>query len=442
MPGLRMLCQQQRISLATAVSAYQTLERDGWIEARQRSGFYVRARPQSVLEQPALKQLSRKPTPVSGQQMALQLVQATHRPDVVQLGAAVPAASFLPTRAVAQALARAARQGAQRTARYEFPPGAPELRRQLARRLTHLGCETQAEDIVITNGCQEALQLALRAVTQPGDVVAIESPTFYGLLQVIESLGLKALEIPTHPSEGLSLEALQLALEQWPVRACVLVPNFSNPLGYCMPDQRKRQLLALLARYDLPLIEDDVYGDLGFGPERPSIIKAWDRDGRVLHCSSFSKTLAPGLRVGWIAPGRYQQSVEYLKYVSNLAAPAAAQLAVADLLAQGRYDRYLRQVRTRYQQAVTRMSAAIDRFFPAGTRISEPRGGFVLWLELPSETDTMKLAQQALQEGISIAPGPIFSATQKYRNYLRLSCACEWNDPLERALARLAQLAD
>jgi DNA-binding transcriptional MocR family regulator len=300
------------------------------------------------------------------------------------------------------------------------------------------------DEIVITNGCQEALVLALRALTQPGDVVAIESPTFYGLLQALEALQLEALEIPTDPVEGLSLDALQLALERWPVKVCVATPSFSNPLGYCMPEARKRALLALLGAHGVPLIEDDLYGDLGFAAQRPppclSLVQG--SGAEVIYCSSFSKTLSPGLRVGWIVPGRHQGRVEYLKYVLNLATPTVSQLALAELLGGGGYERHLRAVRGDYARAVARMIDAVMRHFPAGTRITQPAGGFVIWVELAPQVDSLKLAKLARAEGISIAPGPIFSATQKYRNFMRLSCACPWDGRIEAALERLTRLLD
>lgn len=439
LPGVRALSRRRGVSIATAVSAYQRLEEGGLLEARPRSGFFVRRRP-AALPTPAPSKPSARPQPVTGQALVLSLVQAANDERVVQLGAAVPDPSFLPTRAIELALTQVVRRQRVRSAGYAFPPGAPELRREIARRMAEGGAAVPPEEIVVTDGCQEALSLALRAVTQPGDVVAIESPTFYGLLQVIESLGLKALEIPTDPSAGISLEALQLALEQWPVRACVVIPNYSNPLGYCMSDERKRRLVELLGRHQVPLIEDDVYGDLGFAAGRPTTCKAFDAD--VIHCSSFSKTLSPGLRVGWIAPGRHLERVEYLKFVTNLATSTPAQLAVAHVLQSGRYERYLREVGRQYAQAVERMTEAIGRHFPAGTRVTQPRGGFVLWVELAPAVDTLALCRRALAEGVSIAPGPVFSPTQRYRNFLRLSCACVWDGRVERALATLARLIE
>lgn len=442
LPGVRRLSLQRNLSIATVIAAYRRLEDRGLIEARNRSGYYLRARIGQAPPEPDASIPPNRPVPVTGQELVLRLVKAANDPKIVQLGAAVPDASFLPTQAIERALIQAARQHRVSLAGYEFPPGLPALRRQIARRMAEAGCGISPDEIVITNGCQEALTLALRAVTSPGDVVAIESPTFYGLLQVLERLGLKALEIPTHPRTGLSIDALELALEQWPLKACVLTPNFSNPLGCSMPDDHKVRLVALLARCGVPLIEDDVYGDLGFEQKRPSICRAVKGAGDVLYCGSFSKTLSPGLRVGWVAPGRFQQAVEYGKYVLNLAAPTVAQLAVATLLESGQYERHLRKVRGDYALAVSRMSKTVTELFPEGTRITRPEGGFVIWVELLEDVDSLLLSQRALAQGISIAPGPIFSASQKYRNFVRLSCACRWGDQVVRAIATLAQLLE
>ena len=381
------------------------------------------------------------PRLVTGQAMAMALIKAANDPSIVQLGAAVPAPAFLPTQAIGRALAQVMRTQRVQAASYMMPPGAPELRRQIVRRMSEAGSVVSADDVVITTGCQEALGLALRAVTEPGDVVVVESPAFYGLLHVLESLGLEALEIPSHPRNGIALDALAFALERWPVKACVLTPNFSNPLGYCMTDDAKRALIRLLGKHKVPMIEDDVYGDLGFTQRRPSTCKGLAPRADILYCSSFSKSLSPGLRVGWVAatPAR-RERIEYLKYVTSIASPTAPQLAVAELLANGRYERYLREVRGRYASAVARMSDAVMKVFPEDTRISQPQGGFVLWVELPEGTDSFALARRALRQGVSIAPGPLFSASGKFANFIRLSCARVWDTRLERALLALAKL--
>jgi DNA-binding transcriptional MocR family regulator len=272
-------------------------------------------------------------------------------------------------------------------------------------------------------------------------VVAIESPTFYGILQAIEAQGLRALELPTDPDHGVHPDALALALEQWPVAAVVLMPNFGNPLGHQASEERKRALVELLAERGVPLIEDDVYGDLAFEGPRPWAAKAHDQGGGVLYCGSFSKTLSPGLRVGWVAPGRYRETVTAGKYAQSAGVPAVPGLAVADFLARGGYDRYLRQARGEHARAVERMARAVAGAFPEGTRLTRPRGGFVLWVALPEGGDALELYHCAMAEGISTAPGPLFSPTERHAHCLRLNCAQPWTPAVERAVSRLGELA-
>lgn len=441
LPGLRSQAQHFGVSISTVVAAYRKLEDAGYLEARSRSGFYVRASQRIPMLESKTTSITAAPQPVTGQAMAMALIKAANNPNIVQLGAAVPDPRYLPTQAVAQALARVARQQRLRVAGYQMPPGAWELRQQIALWLSQTGGSIAADDIVITTGCQEALSLALRAVTRPGDVVAVESPTFYGLLHVLESLELSALEIPSDPRDGIALPALAFALDRWPVAACVLVPNFSNPLGYCMSDDQKRAVVALLTQRGIPLIEDDVYGDLGFENRRPSTCKALLPQADILYCSSFSKTLSPGLRIGFvIATGKRRERIEYLKYVSSIASPTLPQLATAELLESGRYARYLREIRGHYASAVARMRAAVLHYFPDGCRFSQPAGGFVLWIALPENVDSFALAQRALRQGVSIAPGTLFSASGKFKNFIRISCAGHWDAQLERALLTLAKL--
>lgn len=442
LPGVRQLSQQFGVSISTIVQAQRQLENTGLLEARPRSGYYVMPQSWSVPECPETTQTDLQPTAVTGQELVLQLAHLTNHPDFIQLGAAVPDPSFMPLHTFQRSLAKTVRQHNEQAASYSFPPGLPEFRQQIARRMYLAGSKVKADEILVTNGCQEALSLSLQTVAIAGDIIAIESPTFYGLLQVIESLGMQALEIPTDPQTGISLTALELALEQWDLTACVLMPNYSNPLGSIMPDSRKQQLVTLAAQHDLILIEDDINGDLGFSAERPRTLHSFAQDSaaQVIYCSSFSKTVSQGLRAGWmIPPPTLFQRAEYLKYVSNLATPTLSQLALTDFLAQGGYERHLRQIKSRYAQQISLFTQAISKYFPANTRVTQPKGGFVLWLEFEKHSDTLQLSQRMLKHKISIAPGQVFSAAQKYGHCLRLNCAQPWTPELEQALVLLGE---
>jgi DNA-binding transcriptional MocR family regulator len=440
-PSVRRLGGQEGVSVSTILQAYVLLESRGYIEARPQSGFYVRSRRDSLPPEPRISSPGRQSTKVGVSALVSKVLQAILDPEVVPLGAACPAPELLPGRKVNRMLAGLVRRSGEEVNGYNFPPGSYELRRQVARRSLDWGGRLDPEEIVVTCGATEALHLCLRAVARPGDLVAIESPAYFGTLLLLETLGMEVLEIPSHPRHGICLDLLDAALKKHHIRACIASPDFSNPLGSLMPDESKQELVAMLARRDIPLIEDDIYGDLYFGDTRPRAAKAFDREGLVLLCSSFSKMIAPGYRVGWTAAGRFQARVEALKLTSTLATPTLLQLAIAEFLESGAYDRHLRKMRAAFATHIEQMLAAIGEYFPAGTKVTHPAGGFVLWVELPRDVDSLDLQERALAERISISPGPIFSARQRYRNYIRLNCGYPWSPRLDRALGTLGRLA-
>ncbi|MFP3979227.1 PLP-dependent aminotransferase family protein [Marinobacter sp. KMM 10035] len=437
LPGVRVLSKQYEVSISTVLQAHQTLEARGYLQARERSGFFVRL-PVVDAPEPVMGRLRIRPAPVTAREMTLELC-ADEQNRMVPLATAIPHPDFLPLRQIQQSTIWAARRGLE-TLDYAFP-GKTSFRRQIAQRMATIGVPITPDDVLVTNGAQEAIILGLRAVTKSGDIVAVESPSFPGILQALEVVGLRAMEIPTHPSDGLSLEGLQLALEQWPVKACVVVCNHSNPMGARMPDERKKQLVSMLAAAGVPLIEDDIYGDLYHAGERPKPAKAFDRTDNVIYCNSFSKTISPGLRLGWMLPGRYMAGARQQKYFSNLATSSIPQLAVAHFLEQGGYDRYLRSARQNYRETTERMRAAVARSFPVGTAVSRPQGGFVLWVQLPEGISGTRLYHRARAENINVAPGLMFSISDKFESCLRLNGGNPWNERIDQAIARLGALA-
>jgi DNA-binding transcriptional MocR family regulator len=283
--------------------------------------------------------------------------------------------------------------------------------------------------------------LALKVVSRPGDTIAIESPTYFGFLQVLEALDLRVLELPTDARSGVDLTALRRALRATSVKACLLSSSFNNPLGCTMSDEKKKAVLGLLARHRIPLIEDDIYGDIYFGEERPKPFMALDPHGNTIYCSSFSKTIAPGYRVGWIATGRHMERVLESKFAFTLCGPALPQAALAEFLSSGGYDSHLRRVRRTFRDNIDRMIRTIDRAFPRGTRVSRPEGGFVLWLQLPNLLASRELFEAALKKGVCFVPGDVFSASHRYANCLRLSCGSAWHPRIEKGLETLGELA-
>ena len=444
LPSVRRLSQQKRVSATTAIAALRSLESRGLVEARPQSGYFVRPRSAATGE----LAMSRPPAAaktVGVDDLMVRMIDAALNPDIAPLGTAAPDPAWFPVRRLQRVIASTVRRHPELLVTCcPYYAGLDSLRHQVARHYAALGCVVAQDEVVITNGCTEALNLALNAVAAPGDTIAIESPSYYGFLQIIQKRGLKALEIATHPREGLSVEALENALASRAgrsVKACLVSPNFSNPMGSSMPEAEKRRLIALCERHGIALIEDDVYADLQHAGPRPLPAKAFDRSGNVMLCSSFTKTLAPGARVGWIFGGRYAEDIRLRKFALSGATPAILQEALAEMLRTGGYERHMLKLRRGYAAQVARMAAAVCEYFPAGTKITQPGGGFVIWLELPGRIDTLALFEKAIVEGVNFAPGPLFSASGRFGNFLRLNCGRMWTPVIERALMRLGQLA-
>jgi DNA-binding transcriptional MocR family regulator len=439
-PSVRRLSRQRRISISTVLQAYQLLESRGLIEARPQSGYYVRGARRPV-EEPAVSRPPKSPRPVDVHALVSRVLEDRRWNELIPFGTSIPHQGLMPAAKLQRLLSSIARHHPSTLTSYTFPPGHEALRRQIALRMRDWGVRVAADDIIVTNGCIEAINLCLRAVAKAGDVIALESPTYFGLLQIIESHGMKALEIPTHPRDGVSLEVLELAIEREKVKACMLMPTVSNPLGSTMPEAAKKRLVAMLAERDIPLIEDCVYSALHFGATQPFAAKAYDRKGTVMLCSSFSKTFAPGFRLGWAVPGRYAAHVQMLKFVSSVGVSDLFQLAAAEFLASGGYDRLLRRLRRTYAQQIEGVKHVVSRHFPEKTRVTRPSGGFVLWVVMPEGADSVAIYEQAVKEGIGVAPGPMFSASSRYRNCMRVNCGLPWSAQAERALARIGELA-
>jgi DNA-binding transcriptional MocR family regulator len=436
-PSVREISRERTLSTATVVHAYELLEAGGFIETRPRSGFYVSGQWKTPTQAPARVTRS---TRVDVSELVFEVLGSVRDRRLVPFGSAFASPLLFPMARLARCLSVGARRMDQWGTLDDLPPGSLELRRQIARRYLRSGAAVSPDEIVITSGALEALNLSLQVLTRPGDIVAIESPAFYGCLQAIEAQRLRAVEIPTHPRYGVDVAAFAQILARHPVRACWLMTNFQNPLGALVPDDAKRELLALLDKHDIPLIEDDVYAELFFGRHRPKPLKAFDRKGLVLNCNSFAKSLAPGYRVGWVAAGRFTQALQRRKLMSSLSTSAPAQDAIALYLREGGFERHLSTLRRTLAAQQAAALESLTRHLPNDVRISRPEGGYFLWLELPAGHDAIDIHQRALEQGFSIAPGPIFSARRAYRNCLRLNYGHPWTPAADAAVRALAKL--
>lgn len=440
LPSVRQACAARQCSPATVFQAYDLLEARGLVRAQPRSGYYVLPqRAAAPLAEPLPSRPPAASQPVAVNELVFDILGRGRQ--TVPFGSAFASPLLFPLEELRRALGAATRKLDPWAMQDDLPPGHARLRRQIALRYLAQGHAVDAEQIVLTHGAVEALQLSLQAVTRPGDAVVIESPSFYLALQALERLGLRAIELPTDAREGMDLSALAEVLERGEAKACWLMTSFQNPLGATMPEAKKRELVALLARHQVPLIEDDVYAELYQGERAPLPAKAFDREGLVMHCGSFSKSLAPGYRVGWVAGGRFAPRLQRLKLMTSLSGSIPAQAAIAEYLQDGGYERHLRGLRQALQKQQAAMVAAITRLFPPGTRLTRPEGGYFLWLELPAAVDALGLYGQALAQQISIAPGLMFSARGEHRHCLRLNSGHPWSAEMERALATLGRLA-
>lgn len=441
LPSVRHASASRRLSAATVLQAYYLLEARGMIEARPRSGYFVRQRPAGMLELPAASRPSRRPASVAISDLVFEILGATRERKVLPLGSAFPSPELFPLRALSRSLGQGMRDLDPWRTVEDLSPGNLQLRRQISQRYARDGIHVDVDEVVITNGALEALNLSLSALTRPGDVVVVESPTFYAALQAIERLSLKMVAVATNPHTGIDLQALETALQRHPVKACWLMPNFQNPLGSLMPESSKQALVRLLAKHQVPLIEDDVYGELYFGRQRPRPAKAFDRSGQALLCSSFSKCLAPGYRVGWVAAGKYTQHIERLKLMTTLSAAIPSQQALSAYLQQAGFDRHLRKLRQTLQLQAEVALQAIAQYFPAGTRVTQPVGGYFLWVELPPQVDALQLHRQALAQQITVAPGHLFSNQADFAHCVRINYGHLPAGQLVRGLQIVGKLA-
>ncbi|MDR5752606.1 MULTISPECIES: PLP-dependent aminotransferase family protein [unclassified Caballeronia] len=447
MPSVRALMNQHRLSLATALQAFRRLEDDGWLLAKPRSGYFVRHRPTTKLAtvlEPEIASLPKPAQYVGLHERISRVIERTQAyPDALNLGGASAVTELYPTAALQSRAMKILRHRPTLLTEAGEDGGEVEFRQAVARRALASGVAVSPDEVIVTTGGVEGVNLALRAVAQPGDTIAIESPAFFGLLQILESLGLRALEIPASPTTGLSLEALDIAFAAYEnVKALVIVPNLQNPVGCIMPDGRKAELVKLCARHGVAVIEDDPYRELAGPADAAKPLKAWDRDGGVIYCPSLNKVLAPGMRLGWMCAGRWHNRVKMLKFAQSRHNAILPQLVAAEFIGSGAFDRHLHQLRERLRAQREATADAIARHFPAGTRLSPPPGGLFLWVGLPDGTQSDRLFEAALTRGIRIAPGSIFSNSNRFDAFMRLSCPKPFDPDMDRALHQLARLVE
>lgn len=442
LPSVRMLSDEYGISMGTAFQAYYHLEGKGLIESRPKSGYYVRFSQKRFPALPKMIQADPLSHDISVKEMIASIYSdiASHSNKIINFAIAAPDASLLPVAKINKSVVQALRNSKDSCIGYEHTQGNIDLRKQIAKLAFNWGGKVKPDEVLITGGCLEAMSLCIKAVTQPGDTVAVESPNYFGIFQALESMGLKVVEVSSSPVTGLDLDSFQQAIKKFTIKACVVIPNFNNPLGGLMPDENKKKLVEIITKNNIPLIEDDIYGELYFGKNRPRTCKYYDTKGLVMHCSSLSKSLSPGYRIGWVMPGKYLEQIKQIKRIHNISSPTLTQAAIAHYLQHGRYEYHLKNMRRALHTQCLRYLQAIINYFPEDTKVSRPHGGFILWVQLNKKVNTFKLRIEAMKHHISIVPGKIFSASSNYNNCIRISFGKPWDDEADYGLMMLGKL--
>lgn len=440
LPSVRTLCKEQNISMSTAQLVYSTLVGKSLIEARSKSGYFVSSWINQNLELPHISSPNSHSNGKTADELITRVFETMHNKNSTQLSLGIPANEFLPIAQLNKSIVLAISNLHGCGTEYEQIEGNLKLRRAIARWSYNFGAKLTEDDIITTTGCLNAISYCLMAITKPGDTIAVESPTYFGLLQLIKSLGLNVLELPTNAKTGIEIDSLKKTLSQKKITACLLISNFNNPLGSCMPDEHKKELVKLLSQNNIPLIEDDLYGDLYFGKNRPKTCKSFDEEGIVLWCSSVSKTIAPGYRVGWVAPGKFKKEIVRLKMLHSISSTTLTQEAIATYFDSGKYETHLRKLRRSMHSNSMQFMRIISEYFPDNIKVSQPEGSFFLWLELDKKNDTVELFEKALENNISIAPGRLFTLHNHFNNFMRLSYALPWTNQLEKDLIKLSKL--
>lgn len=439
LPSVRTLCQEHQISMNTAKRVFLELESQSLIESKPQSGYFVSRffeikLPLAQISQPSLLADNKEPD-----ELISKVYENLGKKDITMFSIGIPSGCLLPQAQLKKEIVNATRELKEGGTEYEELQGNAKLRRMIAVRSALWGGNFNENDLITTNGGMQALSFCLMALGKPGDTVAIESPCYPGILQLANGLGMKVLELPTHPTTGIEIEALKKNLPK--INICLLIPNFNSPLGSCMPDENKKEIVKLLSENNIPLIEDDVYGDLYFGSHRPKCCKSFDQEGNVLYCSSISKTLAPGYRVGWIAPGKFKDKILKLKLLHSTSSITIVNEAVANFLKSGKYEKHLYQMRRTLQNNYQNYVQTIAEFFPEGTRTSRPQGGLSLWVEFDKTIHTRELYDKAIKQNISIAPGRMFTLQDQYENCMRLCFGLPWSESTRSKLEQIGKLA-
>ena len=431
LPSLRDQAADSGLSLMTVMNAYQSLEAQGLIYAREKSGYFVSPHNHTFSSPTTAVKLHQD---VSINSLVFQYLKSIQSKTILPLGSAFPADDLVCSKKLIQIMAQLAREPNSYTQHESLPPGKLALRQLIAQRYNMHGVKTHADDIVITSGCLDALNLALQAVAQAGDYIVLQQHIFYGAWQAAERLGLKVITLPEHPIHGFDLDAFEKILQQYPIKVCWFMLNSHNPIGFNVSNEIKAKIATLIHEYQVYLIEDDVYEELYFSSTRPLPMKYFDHDNWVLHCSSFSKTLGASFRLGWVHAGSFSAKIQHLQLMSTISANSLLQQALVEFISKHHYEKHLRQLRKNLEKQKKLFFKYLEQNLPKGCEIYYYHSGYFLWIKLPPQLASMNIYQALIERNIAIAPSPLFCVFSEQRQGLRLNCSFAWTAEIQQAL--------
>ncbi|GAB3480059.1 aminotransferase-like domain-containing protein [Marinomonas epiphytica] len=421
LPALRTLAKQHQVSLTTATKTYDYLQQTGWIYAQPQSGYFVSS------------DASTHTSPTPNTHIALHRIEQRDPKEFAPekgynpssglftpLGTSMIAPQLQPTEELQRAIKRATRRAGKQLFSYPEPEGENSLRHALAQHFQKDRFAFLAKELVITNGCIDAVRIAIQALTKEGDTIAIASPCFSGLLDLLVGMSRNVIEIPVQPT-GIDLDYFESVLQQKAVSASLFSTSNINPIGNSLPVQQKQALAHLSAKYKVPMIEDDIYFELSHHQQATLPAKHWDTQGYVVWCGSVSKTLAAGLRLGWCLPGRFYNAYLHQQLATGFGVNPLIQSALAEFINTGEYRRHVNKMRLKLTQQVHEYRQFMFQHLPANSKISLPQGGMVLWIQVP-HLDSTQLEKQALVKNIEIRSGACFSTHTFYHDCFRINC--------------------
>lgn len=437
--SLRQFALQHQVSLNTVKSCYALLEAQGWIEAKEKVGYFVKAPPyETILSLPKHPDFSASAREVSNLDLQIQIQQAAINSQLIQLGSIQLSPSLIPVQALRRSVQRALKHAKPEDFLYSDRQGHLSLRQALSAHWSEDVFFIAPSQIYISNGCMPALSVLLQNLTDVNDAVIVPTPNYNGQLQLLALLKRKIIEIPANTA-GFDLARLEQAMQQPNAKVCLLTANYQNPLGFCLSHAEKEQIAKLAEKYQCTIIEDDIYAECTYAEQRPLPIQYWDRAGYVVYCGSVSKSLSSAYRVGWFCLPERLQHLHAKIMLQNVIVNTPLQLGLADLIHSRAYRKHLNQLKPILKQQVQAYRQYIHTAFsgiPIG--ISQPAGGYVLWLQFPEEIDSIEMYDFAQRQGINIVPGLVFGEDARYNNCVRFNAGHELSEEICQAIQCLA----